>query len=155
PLRAEAQRRRRRSGAIGGWWLTVTETPLMRAEGLTKYYGPLAACADVSIDIHEGEVVAVVGESGSGKSTLLSLLSTQMQPTAGQVQYRRRDGVLCDLFRSSEAERRFLLRTEWGFVHQEARLGLRMGVSAGANVGERLMSIGWRNYGRIRGEAMA
>jgi putative phosphonate transport system ATP-binding protein len=133
--------------------MTASETPLMRAEGLTKYYGPRIGCADVSIDIHEGEVVAVVGESGSGKSTLLSLLSTQMQPTAGWVQYRRRDGVLHDLFQLTEAERRLLLRTEWGFVHQDARLGLRMGVSAGANVGERLMSIGWRNYGRIRGEA--
>src|SRR5262245_59579751 len=127
----------------------------MRTDGLTKYYGPRVGCADVSMDIHEGEVVAVVGESGSGKSTLLSLLSTQMQPTAGRVQYRQRDGVLRDLFQLSEAERRFLLRTEWGFVHQEARLGLRMGVSAGANVGERLMSIGWRNYGCIRGEAAA
>jgi putative phosphonate transport system ATP-binding protein len=131
----------------------VTETPLMQAVGLTKYYGPRIGCMDVSLDIHEGEVVAVVGESGSGKSTLLSLLSTQMQPTAGRVQYRRRDGVLHDLFQLTEAERRLLLRTEWGFVHQDARLGLRMGVSAGANVGERLMSIGWRNYGRIRGEA--
>jgi putative phosphonate transport system ATP-binding protein len=47
-----------------------------------------------------------------------------------------------------------LLRTDWGFVHQDARLGLRMGVSAGGNVGERLMAVGWRNYGRIRGEAL-
>jgi len=133
--------------------MTASETPLMRAEGLTKHYGPRIGCTDVSLDIHEGEVVAVVGESGSGKSTLLSLLSTQMQPTAGRVQYRRRDGALRDLYALSEAERRLLLRTEWGFVHQDARLGLRMGVSAGANVGERLMSIGWRNYGRIRGEA--
>ena len=65
-----------------------------------------------------------------------------------------RDGVVRDLFALGEAERRFLLRTDWGFVHQDARLGLRMGVSAGANVGERLMAVGWRNYGRIRGEAL-
>src|SRR5262245_48886795 len=100
--------------------------PLMRAEGLTKYYGPRIGCTDVSIDVHEGEVVAVVGESGSGKSTLLALLSTQLQPTAGRVQYRKRDGALHDLFEGTEAKRRLLLRTEWGFVHQDARLGLRM-----------------------------
>jgi len=35
-------------------------------------------------------------------------------------------------------------------VHQDAREGLRMNVSAGANVGERLMATGWRHYGRIR-----
>jgi putative phosphonate transport system ATP-binding protein len=133
--------------------MSVAETPLMAAEGLTKHYGPRIGCADVSLDIHEGEVVAVVGESGSGKSTLLCLLSTQMQPTRGRVRYRMRDGVMRDLFQLSEAERRFLLRTDWGFVHQDARLGLRMGISAGGNVGERLMAVGWRNYGRIRGEA--
>src|SRR5690606_21170092 len=53
----------------------------------------------------------------------------------------------------SEAERRFLLRTDWGFVRQDARDGLRMGVSAGGNVGERLMAVGGRHYGRIRDTA--
>jgi putative phosphonate transport system ATP-binding protein len=50
-------------------------------------------------------------------------------------------------------ERRILLRTEWGFIQQDARLGLRMNVSAGGNVGERLMAVGWRHYGQIRSEA--
>ena len=49
--------------------------------------------------------------------------------------------------------RRFLFRTDWGYVHQDPQLGLRMGVSAGGNVGERLMATGWRNYGAIRGAA--
>jgi putative phosphonate transport system ATP-binding protein len=35
-------------------------------------------------------------------------------------------------------------------VHQDPTLGLRMSVSAGANVGERLMAVGWRHYGGIR-----
>ena len=43
-----------------------------------------------------------------------------------------------------------VMRTDWGFVHQDAREGLRMGVSAGANVGERLMAIGDRHYGKLR-----
>jgi putative phosphonate transport system ATP-binding protein len=46
-----------------------------------------------------------------------------------------------------------LFRTDWGYVHQDPTLGLRMAVSAGANVGERLMAVGWRHYGRIRGAA--
>ena len=129
------------------------DRPLMIARGLAKHYGPRVGCEDVSIEIHEGEVVAVVGESGSGKSTLLGLLSTQLQPTAGSVHYRMRNSSERDLFALSEAERRFLLRTDWGFVHQDARLGLRMGISAGGNVGERLMAVGWRHYGRIRAEA--
>jgi putative phosphonate transport system ATP-binding protein len=58
-----------------------------------------------------------------------------------------------DIFQVAEGKRRELMRREWGIVHQQAREGLRMRVSAGANVGERLMATGWRHYGRIRLEA--
>jgi len=133
--------------------MTPDDLPLLSARGLTKHYGRRLGCVDVSFDIYEGEVLAVVGESGSGKSTLLSLLSTELPPTTGSVHYRMRDGVSRNLFDLSEAERRFLLRTDWGFVRQDARDGLRMGVSAGGNVGERLMAVGARHYGRIRDTA--
>jgi len=129
------------------------DAPLLLTESLTKYYGRHLGCRDVSFALYEGEVLAVVGESGSGKTTLLQLLSTQLAPSAGRVRYRLRDGVTRDLAELSEAERRFLFRTDWGYVHQDAALGLRMNVSAGANVGERLMAVGWRHYGRIRGTA--
>ncbi|MDK9696245.1 MAG: phosphonate C-P lyase system protein PhnK [Siculibacillus sp.] len=127
--------------------------PLLEARGLTKWYGDRLGCRDVAFDIHEGEVLAIVGESGSGKSTLLSLLSGQLAPTSGSVAYRMRDGAIRDLVSLSEAERRFLFRTDWGFVHQDAAKGLRMGVSAGGNVGERLMAVGARHYGDIRAKA--
>jgi putative phosphonate transport system ATP-binding protein len=130
------------------------EQPLLIAEGLTKWYGRRLGCRDVSFRLYEGEVLAVVGESGSGKTTLLQLLSTQLDATAGRIHYRMRDGVLRDLAALSEAERRFLFRTDWGYVHQDPTLGLRMAVSAGANVGERLMAVGARHYGRIRGAAV-
>ncbi|HEV3394744.1 MAG TPA: phosphonate C-P lyase system protein PhnK [Xanthobacteraceae bacterium] len=133
--------------------MSDADAPLLVAEGLTKYYGRQLGCRDVSFSLYEGEVLAVVGESGSGKTTLLQLLSTQLAPSAGRVRYRLRDGVTRDLESLSEAERRFLFRTDWGYVHQDAALGLRMNVSAGANVGERLMAVGWRHYGRIRGTA--
>ena len=64
-----------------------------------------------------------------------------------------RDGATRDLAALSEAERRFLFRTDWGYVHQDATQGLRMSVSAGANVGERLMAVGARHYGQIRKSA--
>src|SRR5262249_31590087 len=81
------------------------------------------------------------------------LLSAQLAPSRGRVLYRMRDGAMRDLASLSEAERRFLFRTDWGYVHQDPALGLRMAVSAGANVGERLMAIGWRRCGRTRGTA--
>lgn len=126
------------------------DPPLMRVANLTHMYGERIGCRDVSFDLYPGEVLAVVGESGSGKTTLLNCVSGRQQCSAGTISYRMRDGRLQDLNALSEAERRFLMRTDWGFVHQNPADGLRMNVSAGANVGERLMAVGQRHYGRIR-----
>ncbi|RTL49578.1 MAG: phosphonate C-P lyase system protein PhnK [Bradyrhizobiaceae bacterium] len=126
------------------------DLPLLVCEGLGKSFGRQLACRDISFALYPGEVLAIVGESGSGKSTLLRMLSTQLAPDTGCVSYRMRDGVTRDLAKLGEAERRFLFRTDWGFVHQDPAMGLRMAVSAGANVGERLMAVGWNHYGRIR-----
>jgi putative phosphonate transport system ATP-binding protein len=132
----------------------MVSTPLLSASGLTKLYGARVGCVDVDLDLDEAEVLAIVGESGSGKTTLLKLLSTELAATRGEVRYRKRDGDVRRLDELDDAERRLLLRTDWGYVAQEAASGLRMSVSAGGNVGERLMGIGWRHYGRIRAEAV-
>ena len=129
------------------------DVPLLKVTGLAKHYGERVGCTDVDLKLWPGEVLAVVGESGSGKTTLLNVISTQLSPSAGHVHYRMRDGVMRDVFNLTEAERRMLMRTDWGFVHQDPMLGLRMNVSAGANIGERLMAVGERHYGRLRQSA--
>lgn len=131
----------------------MSDQPLLNVRGVSKFYGSRIGCTDVSFDLWPGEVLAIVGESGSGKTTLLNCLATRLMPTTGVVQYRMRDGNLRDLYQMSDAERRFLMRTDWGFVHQNPADGLRMTVSAGANVGERLMAVGNRHYGNIRSTA--
>ena len=127
--------------------------PLLSVAGLTRHYGARIGCADVSFDLWRGEVLGVVGESGSGKSTLLACLSGHLAPDSGRVLYDL-DGTLADTGALPEARRRQLMRTEWAFVHQNPRDGLRMGVSAGGNVGERLMGAGARHYGDIRATAL-
>lgn len=127
--------------------------PLLRVSSLTKNYGGIVACRDVSLDIWPGEVLGIVGESGSGKSTLLNCISARLEPTMGSVEFMTRTDSMVDVYKMSEASRRFLMRTDWGFVHQSPRDGLRMGVSAGGNIGERLMAVGDRHYGDIRNAA--
>lgn len=129
-------------------------TPLLEAEGVGHVYaGGQVGCEDVSFNLYPGEVLGIVGESGSGKSTLLSCLAGDIRPSAGSVRFDVGRQGLKDVFAISEPERRLLMRTEWGIVRQNPRDGLRMNVSAGGNVGERLMAVGARHYGDIRGEA--
>ena len=135
--------------------LAEAESALLRVVALSKKYGRIVGCEDVSFDLWPGEVLGIVGESGSGKSTLLSCLSAQLVPSAGRVEYVNRAGARVDVHNMPEPAQRRLVRTEWGIVHQSPCDGLRMGVSAGANVGERLMGIGWRHYGKIREESVA
>ena len=128
-------------------------TPLLEVKGLTKSYGRSLGCADVSFDLWPGEVMGIVGESGSGKSTLLNCLAGLLDPDAGEVIFDTRADGPRDVLQMSEPERRMLGRTDWAFVRQNPRDGLRMTVSAGANVGERLMAVGARHYGDIREKA--
>ena len=128
-------------------------TPLLSVHSIEKRYGHAIGCTGVSFDLYPGEVMGIVGESGSGKSTLLNCLAGHMPPDQGEVLFDTRADGMRDTVQMSEPERRMLSRTDWAFVHQNPRDGLRMGVSAGGNVGERLMAVGARHYGDIRDTA--
>ena len=134
-----------------------TRLPLLQADALSfRFPGETMgrdAVRQASLSLHPGEVLAVVGESGSGKTTLLNCLAGRLAPREGSVHYRSADGEWLDVHAMPERQRRLLARTEWGFVEQQAHIGLRMGVSAGANIGERLMGLGERHYGRLRDTA--
>jgi putative phosphonate transport system ATP-binding protein len=123
--------------------------PLLVAEKVSRSFGARVGCADVGFELWPGEVLGVVGESGSGKSTLLRCLAGLDPPTGGSVVLQL-DGRLLELYALPEPQRRNLMRSAWGIVHQNPRDGLRLGMSAGANIAERRLDIGERNYAPIR-----
>jgi putative phosphonate transport system ATP-binding protein len=128
-------------------------SPLLVADRVSRFYGDRVGCEAVSFALWPGEVLGVVGESGSGKSTLLRCLAGIDRPTSGRVGFRQNGRLLEDIYAVPDQDRRGLMRTAWGIVHQNPRDGLRMGVSAGGNIGERLMDRGDRHYGNIRAAA--
>lgn len=140
--------------SISGEHSIQGELPLLQVKRLRKSFGSRLALDDVSFELYPGEVLAIVGESGSGKSTLLNCINANIDFDHGQVMYQSHFNGAVDMGQISEAQQRLIKKTEWGFVHQNPRDGLIMNVSAGANIGERLMSLGARHYGQIRAKAL-
>src|SRR5688572_21926477 len=63
----------------------------IRMEGISKYFGPIAANRSASLEVARGEIHALVGENGAGKSTLMRILGGLMKPDAGSVEVNGRD----------------------------------------------------------------
>lgn len=150
--------------------------PLLNAKGLTKRYGKgcprckestgavhnrnqcphcqtVWACQGVDMQIHSREVLGIVGESGSGKSTVLKLLHFDMEADGGEMFLHREQENDGDLFALSSFRKRQLRNASMGIVYQHPHLGLRMSVSSGGNIAERLLMAGWRNVGDMRERA--
>jgi ABC-2 type transport system ATP-binding protein len=59
--------------------------PVMRARGLTKWFGQVAAVSDLSLELSAGEALALVGPNGAGKTTTLLMLATLLPPDSGEI----------------------------------------------------------------------
>jgi putative phosphonate transport system ATP-binding protein len=127
--------------------------------------GAVVACQGVSFDVYADEILGIVGESGSGKSTLIRLLHFDWEATEGEL-YLKPNGIRGeiagglpdhafehDLFELNPYSRRRLRNALIGVVYQYPHLGLRMSISAGGNIAERLLTAGWRHVGRMRDRA--
>ncbi|MFF9123251.1 ABC transporter ATP-binding protein [Streptomyces sp. NPDC014889] len=91
--------------------------PLLEARDLVKSHGRTPALRGASLELREGEIVAVTGASGSGKSTLLHCLAGIVRPDEGSVTYREERVDRLPEQRLSE-----LRRTDFGVVFQFGQL---------------------------------
>jgi simple sugar transport system ATP-binding protein len=62
-----------------------TQTPVLEARGIWRYFGSVAALEDVNLNVKPGEVLGLVGDNGAGKSTLLKILCGALRPTSGSL----------------------------------------------------------------------
>lgn len=59
--------------------------PILEGEGVTKYFGGLAAVSDVDFCVDRGELVGLIGPNGAGKTTLFNLISGALVPKSGTI----------------------------------------------------------------------
>jgi branched-chain amino acid transport system ATP-binding protein len=61
---------------------------ILEGEGLTRYFGGLAAVIEADFHVDRGEVVGLIGPNGAGKTTLFNLISGQLAPEAGLIRFK-------------------------------------------------------------------
>lgn len=65
--------------------------PILATHAISKNFGALKACDEVSIDLKPGEIHAIIGPNGAGKSTLIAQICGTLAPTSGSVEFLGRD----------------------------------------------------------------
>jgi putative ABC transport system ATP-binding protein len=112
---------------------------ILQAENLEKVYRvgrvDVPALRGVSLEVHEGEFLAIMGPSGCGKSTMLHLLGGLLTPTSGRIVI---DGE--DLTAASDARRTDIRRRKIGFVFQRFNLFPTLTAEGNLRLAERIHS---------------
>jgi len=77
--------------------------PLLRMEGISKFYGGVRALEDVRFEVFPGRIHALLGENGAGKSTLIKIMSGVVQPDAGTMEFDGRKVTFADPAAANQA----------------------------------------------------
>jgi putative ABC transport system ATP-binding protein len=92
-------------------------TTIISAKNIKKSYGKTEILHGVSLDVKQGEVLAIMGPSGSGKSTLLHSLAAIISVDSGEIMFDDRN-----IAKLNDNKRSILRRTAFGFVFQFSQL---------------------------------
>jgi branched-chain amino acid transport system permease protein len=67
------------------------EGPILKATGLTKHYGGVIANSNIDFTVNAGEIRGIIGPNGAGKSTFFKMLTCEVPPTSGRIEFEGRD----------------------------------------------------------------
>ena len=129
--------------------------PLLQIRHLQKFFpitagffrktvGHVRAVDDVSFDVYEGETLGLVGESGCGKTTTSRCVLRAVDPTAGEILFKRKNGEMIDLTKLTRDELQ-PLRAEIQMIFQDPFGSLNPRMTIFDNVGEPLLVSGMTN----------
>ena len=132
-----------------------TQQPLLQIRDLRKFFpitagvfnrtvGHVRAVDDVSFDVFEGETLGRVGESGCGKTTTSRCILRAIDPTSGQILFRRKNDEIVDLAKLTREELQ-PLRAEIQMIFQDPFGSLNPRMTLFDNVGEPLLVNGMTN----------
>jgi ABC-type uncharacterized transport system ATPase subunit len=122
--------------------------PLLSLENITKRFGALIANNAISLDLHEGEILALLGENGAGKTTLMNILFGHYVQDEGAVRVLGADGTVATLPPGSPGA---ALEAGIGMVHQHFTLAENLSGLDNIRLGtEPLLSLGARGKARAK-----
>ncbi len=143
------------------------EDNILTESNICPYCKSIVACKNISFELFHDDILGIVGESGSGKSTLVKIVYFQEEPDSGKMTIipdEKHEKLLkemlnislnedINIFEISNYRKRLLRNYFMGMVYQIPSLGLKMHISAGGNIAEKLIMAHWRNIKQIRQRA--